>query len=564
MENDVKSDAPFALRVFGDLSLTDSAGRMVGEARRKPLAVLAYLAATAPAPVNRDALATLLWPDLDVAKAKRSLNQAIYALRTELAMPELIVGASQITVSSRHIVSDLQRYRDHVEAGELELALAAYAGPFLDVTAYRGCAEFERWVERERTRWAESHRSTIVLQAAKFVLADEPARAVALLERGVAEYPSDVRLVTALCEQLLAAGEQREALVRINRFEATGRAEFGVALPESLELLRARVLAGGHVLGGADARVHAATGASSHASSHASSRASIDVNDVAHASDRNADDAPFRVRQVSRTRHRMLRIVGGAAALVLAAAMGAVGATQFSQPRLRPVPDSALTLWEASENLRSERRQSYLKEVDSTKIGRAMVLSVNVRPDTIQSRFARLFEDIENMQLRYMRDGALTGIVPLKRRLELEQASAACRCSTSSEMEIAKMMDSSGAAVVVEPALYLQGDSLLFSLTAHRSLRGTHHERRGSANLESERFFRLAVVGDRPASAVMNATLALNHYLASLETCTPARHAEIGTSSWCWQSRNHLGIVPGVLQQRELRAERRLLVGLMP
>ena len=73
------------LTVLGGLSLHRDGVRLEGApAQPKRLALLAALAASGGKGVSREKLMALLWPEADDERARRSLAQAVYALRQEL------------------------------------------------------------------------------------------------------------------------------------------------------------------------------------------------------------------------------------------------------------------------------------------------------------------------------------------------------------------------------------------------------------------------------------------------------------------------------------------------
>jgi DNA-binding SARP family transcriptional activator len=59
-------------------------GQAIPLGRRKAVALLTYLALTRQ-PHSRDALATLLWPELDQSKARAGLRSALSSLNTRQA-----------------------------------------------------------------------------------------------------------------------------------------------------------------------------------------------------------------------------------------------------------------------------------------------------------------------------------------------------------------------------------------------------------------------------------------------------------------------------------------------
>jgi hypothetical protein len=146
----------FRLQVLGDLAIYHRDGTRIGEARRKPLAVLAYLAAEAPRAVNRELLAGLLWPESTPEKARRSLAQTLYTLRRELGA-DVVQGVSQLTLDVNLVGTDLADFREALARHDVGAAAVHYGGPFLDGMYVAGTAEFERWSEGWRERLAARH-----------------------------------------------------------------------------------------------------------------------------------------------------------------------------------------------------------------------------------------------------------------------------------------------------------------------------------------------------------------------------------------------------------------------
>src|SRR6185436_10251941 len=98
----------FLLQTFGGLSLIRAETReAMGAPRRKPLALLAAIAAKGPAGAPRDWLAGLLWPELSPSRARHTLAQTIYALRRELGDTDVIRGTDTLWLDERLIQTDL-------------------------------------------------------------------------------------------------------------------------------------------------------------------------------------------------------------------------------------------------------------------------------------------------------------------------------------------------------------------------------------------------------------------------------------------------------------------------
>ena len=69
------------IQTLGGLAVFDGPLPLGGNAQQpRRLAILAVLARSGDRGVNRDRLATLLWGEVEEERARRNLNQALYAL----------------------------------------------------------------------------------------------------------------------------------------------------------------------------------------------------------------------------------------------------------------------------------------------------------------------------------------------------------------------------------------------------------------------------------------------------------------------------------------------------
>src|SRR5438093_3013213 len=147
---------PFRLRTFGGLSLTGESGPVTGAAaQRRKLALLAVLATGGERGVSRDRLLALFWSESDAEHARHALTQSLSALRRELGSDDLFLGSVDLSLNPAVIESDVAALETALARAELERAAALYVGPFLDgihLDHAHASAEFERWVETERSR----------------------------------------------------------------------------------------------------------------------------------------------------------------------------------------------------------------------------------------------------------------------------------------------------------------------------------------------------------------------------------------------------------------------------
>ncbi|MFC4455593.1 tetratricopeptide repeat protein [Deinococcus sonorensis] len=118
----------------------------------KPLALLCYLAATAPRPATRSALSALLWEDQD----PQHLRQALYTLRRAGVQLE---GQAQLRYTGR---SDLAELRAALDAGTC--TPEQLEPPFLEGLERVAAPGFLGWLEEQRQHWAGRQRALLARQ----------------------------------------------------------------------------------------------------------------------------------------------------------------------------------------------------------------------------------------------------------------------------------------------------------------------------------------------------------------------------------------------------------------
>ncbi|MEW5931673.1 MAG: BTAD domain-containing putative transcriptional regulator [Gemmatimonadota bacterium] len=123
-------------------------------AQPKRLALLAYLACASPRGFHsRDTLLALFWPELDAARARNALRQALFYLRRSLGADALPGrGDHEVGADPERLWCDAAAFDAAVEEGRAEDALALYGGEFLPGFFVEDAPEAERWLEDERAR----------------------------------------------------------------------------------------------------------------------------------------------------------------------------------------------------------------------------------------------------------------------------------------------------------------------------------------------------------------------------------------------------------------------------
>jgi DNA-binding SARP family transcriptional activator len=136
------------LEILGTPTLRTPEGEVLDFPVGKPLALLSYLVMEG-APVSRDDLAKLLWPDSTPDRARHSVRQAIWLLRRRLG-EEVIEGEDPVVASHEALTSDVTEFERALGRGEIDAALALWRGPFLSRLSLSECRDWEHWREEQR------------------------------------------------------------------------------------------------------------------------------------------------------------------------------------------------------------------------------------------------------------------------------------------------------------------------------------------------------------------------------------------------------------------------------
>jgi TolB-like protein/DNA-binding SARP family transcriptional activator/Tfp pilus assembly protein PilF len=232
----------YDLRTFGGLALQRNGSSLdTINAQRKALALLAVLAAAGDRGIGREKVMALFWPESDSARARNALKQMLHTIRTFLGAQDAILGTAELRLNPHHVDSDVQRFRDALEAGHPEEAVRHYEGAFLDGVFLEGSAEFDRWLEQQRSDLERSYRGALERLAVDAEAARDWKRAVGWWRRLQSSDPLDgivaVRLMTALHE----AGDRAAALQHARVHELLVREEWGLEPEPAVAALAERI-----------------------------------------------------------------------------------------------------------------------------------------------------------------------------------------------------------------------------------------------------------------------------------------------------------------------------------
>src|SRR5690349_9078268 len=125
------------LTLFGgpDLRLDDETDADALLSQTRPVALLAYLAAAGPRPVQfhrRDVLVDLFWAESGEEQARRNLRKLLHILRATLGADAIIArGDEELRLSTDHVRCDVVEFDEAVSRGRLARADEIYRAELL-------------------------------------------------------------------------------------------------------------------------------------------------------------------------------------------------------------------------------------------------------------------------------------------------------------------------------------------------------------------------------------------------------------------------------------------------
>jgi DNA-binding SARP family transcriptional activator/Flp pilus assembly protein TadD len=208
--------------------------------QRRRLALLAALASAGDRGMSRDQLLLLFWPDSTQRKARHSLDQLLYAIRTSLG-ESIFLGTNPIRLNPECISADVSEFNLNLSGGNREAAVAGYGGSFLDGFYLSETREFEEWVECERRRLAHSYESALEELALDAERKGERSRAVHWRRKLAEADPLSTRHALAFMTAVTNAGDDAAALAFGERYQSEAAEAVGPAALGSVREMMSRL-----------------------------------------------------------------------------------------------------------------------------------------------------------------------------------------------------------------------------------------------------------------------------------------------------------------------------------
>ena len=235
----------YRLETFGTLALRGPDGETVlgghGHHRRR-LALLAVLAAAGERGRSRDQLLALFWPEATQARARHSLDQLLYALRSTLG-DTLFASRDPVRLDPAVLASDVQGFDTALERDDPRTAVELHRGPFLDGFHAGDELELERWLDAERSRIEQRFLGALARLAERDETSGDHASAVTWRRRLADADPLSAKGAAGLIRALKNAGDHAAALKHAERYESLVAQELGTSVGPDVASLVADVRA---------------------------------------------------------------------------------------------------------------------------------------------------------------------------------------------------------------------------------------------------------------------------------------------------------------------------------
>ena len=209
--------------------------------QRHRIALLALVVAAWPQPLSRDRAMALLWPERDLAGARRLLNLAVHVLRAALGDGAIASAGDGLLLNPSQLRCDLHELRAAIAADEPERVVQLYTGALLDGFHLGESTEFGYWLEERRAELAHAYVGALRTVAERQERSGDVHGWVGTCRKLVAVDPYSGASARALMRALDAAGDRAGAIQHAGEHARRLRADLDLEPDPEVDALAERL-----------------------------------------------------------------------------------------------------------------------------------------------------------------------------------------------------------------------------------------------------------------------------------------------------------------------------------
>ncbi|HKR08664.1 MAG TPA: tetratricopeptide repeat protein [Gemmatimonadaceae bacterium] len=214
------------VQLLGGACLRSGDAALTGPpAQRHRIALLALIAAAWPQPVSRDKAMAMLWPEKDLASARRLLNLAVHVLRAALGDDSITSTGDGLLFNPAQANCDLLDLRAAIDADASDRIARLYTAPLLDGFHLDDSAEFGYWLDERRNELSHAFIAALLTLAERQERSGDLHGRVRTCLRLVAADPHSGIYAQQLMNALDAAGDRLGAIQHAAEHQRRRRAD---------------------------------------------------------------------------------------------------------------------------------------------------------------------------------------------------------------------------------------------------------------------------------------------------------------------------------------------------
>ncbi len=209
--------------------------------QRHRIALLTLIVAAWPQPVSRDRAMALLWPERDLANARRLLNLAVHVLRSALGESSIASTGDGLLLNPSQVHCDLHDLRGAIAASAPDRVVQLYTGSLLDGFHLGESIEFAYWLDGHRNELEHAYVGALLALAEGQRESGDVRGRVRTCLKLVAADPHSGKHAQALMHALDAAGDRAAAIRHASEHGQRLRADLGLEVDDGVTGLAKRL-----------------------------------------------------------------------------------------------------------------------------------------------------------------------------------------------------------------------------------------------------------------------------------------------------------------------------------